>query len=73
MGQDDRRLAAIGLGSAISVVQGICIVAIHAEDMPAETFPFRIHRFHILDRHQGIDELQAIAIDNQTNIVQMVL
>ena len=73
MGQDDRRLAFISFCRTVGLIQGIRIVTVDVEDMPAKAFPLGVHGFHIFNRYQGIDELQAITIDNQTNIVQMVL
>ena len=62
-----------GLGRSIGIIEGVRIVAVDVEHMPAEAVPLGVHRLHILDDGHGVDELQTVAVDDETDIVQMVL
>ena len=48
-------------------------MAVDVEHVPAEAVPLGVHRLHILDDGHGVDELQTVAVDDETDIVQMVL
>ena len=73
LGDDGRRFPFQGLGLGQSRFDGVVIVAVDVQDIPAEGPELVGNRHDVHDFFIGPVDLQAVVVDEQRQVVQLIL